>query len=76
MTGYTLYYVCKMCDCYRRVFLVQFILYFPAVKCLGSTLDFGTDKEKKIAPELDELLSHIAKTGRTEYVINDIFRVL
>ena len=42
-------------------FLCSFLKYF------GSILDFEGAKEKNIGPELDELLSHIAKTGRTEY---------
>lgn len=53
--------------CVIRQFYCTVHHNFPTAKCLVSTLDFGTDKEKKIAPELDELLSHIAKTGRTEY---------
>ncbi|XP_028398165.1 serine/threonine-protein phosphatase 4 regulatory subunit 2-A-like [Dendronephthya gigantea] len=34
------------------------------LQCLN---DFERAKDKKIGPELDKLLSHIAKTGRTEF---------
>ena len=64
-----------MCSC------TNYFYIFLTVRCLGSILDFETAKDKKVGPELDELLSHIAKTGRTEYdiflqIFVDIFKTL
>jgi hypothetical protein len=64
-----------MCSC------TNYFYIFLTVRCLGSILDFEIAKDKKVGPELDELLSHIAKTGRTEYdiflqIFVDIFKTL
>ena len=50
------------------VFIVFVTCIFVTVQCFRPPfLDFERAKDKKIGPELNKLLSHIAKTGRTEY---------
>ena len=52
----------------HRLFSCTILCIFVTVRCLDSPLDFEKAKDKNVGPELDELLTHIAKTGKTEYV--------